>query len=99
MTALLVAGYAFWPREEGLAEEKPVAEKTEFPIETPTEKSTESNIEDFQKPSENNVSKTEIESTSKIENLQNQPKVAPKTTEKTKPTPAPASIQVPKKIW
>lgn len=98
VTALLVAGYAFWPREVGLAEEKLVAEKSELPIESPTENLTESTIEDFQKQSENNVPTTEIESTPKIDNPQNQLKVAPKTTEKTKPTPLPALTQAPKNL-
>lgn len=96
--ALLVAGYAFWPKEEGLAEENLVAEKNEIPIEAPTENSTDSTIEDFQKPTENNVSTTEIGVTPEIESDQNQAKVAPKTTQKTKPTPSPASTQAPKNL-
>ena len=34
VTALLVAGYSFWPKEEGITEESLLAEKTELPGET-----------------------------------------------------------------
>jgi hypothetical protein len=94
VTALLVAGYSFWPRETGLAEDELLAEKTEMPIET----QTESTLEDLQIPSESNADATEIEVTPEIESAQNQPKVAPKTTGKTKPTPSPAVNQASKNL-
>jgi len=94
VTALLVAGYSFWPRETGLAEDELLAEKTEMPIET----QTESTLEDLQIPSESNADATEIEVTPEIESAQNQPKVAPKTTGKTKPTPSPAVTQASKNL-
>lgn len=95
VTALIVAGYSFWPGETGESEELLLAEKTEMPIDTPSENTTESTIEDFQIPTENNVAIAETDVTSEIESTQNQPKVAPKTIEKTKPTPSPALTEAP----
>ncbi len=94
VTALLVAGYSFWPRETGLAEDELLVEKTEMPIET----QTESTLEDLQKPSESNADATEIEVTPEIVIPQNQPKVTTKTTEKTKPTTSPVLTQTPKNL-
>lgn len=95
VTALLVAGYSFWPRETGESEEMLMAEKTEMPIEAPIESTTESTVEDFQIPTENNATSSETEVKPEIKSAQNQPKVAPKTTEKTKPTLTPALNQAP----
>lgn len=94
VTALLVAGYSFWPRETGVTEDELLAEKTGMPIET----QTESTIEDLQIPSEINSDATENEVTPLNENAQNQPKVAQKTTGKTKPTPSPALPQTQKNL-
>lgn len=98
VTALLVAGYSFWPGEIGESEEMLMAEKTEMPIEAPTENATESTVEDFQTSNENNPTTAETEVTPETESTQNQPKVAPKTPEKTKPTPSPALTQAPKNL-
>lgn len=98
VTALLVAGYSFWPGEAGESEEMLLAEKTEMSIEATTENTTESTIEDFQIPTENNVEIVETKVTSEIESTQNQPKIAPKTSNKTKPTPSPVLTEAPKNL-
>lgn len=98
VTALLVTGYAFWPGEKGLAEENPVAEKNEMPIEAPLENSNESTMEDFQRPIENNVETTEIEFTPENKIPQGLPKEIPKTPQKTTPTISPALTQAPKNL-
>ena len=64
VTALLVAGYSFWPREEGLGEENLVAEKTEMPVDLPKETINEIPIlaeEIIQTGEEVNPIKTEIQ--------------------------------------
>lgn len=102
VTALLVAGYSFWPGETGVSDEMLLAEKTEMPIEVLPETEIENPVESTNETAQE--SKAEIESveksevTPRIENIQNQPKVAPKTTEKIKPTPSPALTQVPKNL-
>jgi hypothetical protein len=98
VTALLVAGYSFWPGKIGKSEEILLAEKTEMQIEAPTENTIESTVEDFPTSTENNPKTGETEVTPETESTQNQPKVAPKTTEKTKPTPSPALTQAPKNL-
>lgn len=98
VTALLVAGYSFWPREFGVSEDELLAEKTEMPIEAPTESTNESTIEVFQTPTENNAALAETEVTPETQSPQSQPKAAPKTTEKAKPTPTPAVTQAPKNL-
>lgn len=98
VTVLLVAGYSFWPRETGIAEEALMAEKTETPIETTLDSTSKSVIDGSQSPIENNAATAGIDETPVTEKAQNQPKVAPNTTKKTKPTPSPALTQAPKNL-
>ncbi len=98
VTALLVAGYSFWPGENSESEEMLLAEKTEMPIEAPNENTGNSTVEEFQTPTENNPTTSKTEIKPKIENAQNQPKVTPKATQKTKPTQSPALTQAPKNL-
>lgn len=60
VTALLVAGYAFWPREEGLGDENLVAENTELPVDASQESANE--MEEIIQPNETaDPAKTEIQ--------------------------------------
>ncbi|WP_111672062.1 hypothetical protein [Algoriphagus litoralis] len=64
VTALLVAGYSFWPSENGLTEENLVAEKTELSVETPQEAGNQplEPKEEIEQPIENqDPVKTEIQ--------------------------------------
>ncbi|RIW17245.1 hypothetical protein D0X99_05725 [Algoriphagus lacus] len=90
VTALLVASYLFWPREEGLSEENLMATKTELP-EVITPKSTEQ-AETLQVPTPQTEEKTETTIPS------SQPEEKPATNTKTKPTPAPALTQAPQNL-
>lgn len=76
VTALLVAGYSFWPNEGQIPEESFLAEKTETPSEVQPETPT--------------VSQEIVKTEEKPEILikENQPGKKANTTEKTKPTPA-----------
>ncbi|HSF52467.1 MAG TPA: hypothetical protein VLA71_01890 [Algoriphagus sp.] len=90
VTALLVAGYAFWPKEEGISEEILMAEKTEIPAEIQNETTTEtpSFTEESIKTEEKPESVTE----------ERKPEEKPKTQQKTKPTPAPVLTQAPQNL-
>ena len=98
VTALLVAGYSFWPSETGKSDEILLAEKTEMPVEVPSESQTESILESPRTSETETETEEKSEVTPRIKNAQNQPKVAPKTTEKTNPTPSPALTQAPKNL-
>lgn len=98
VTALLVAGYSFWPRETGISEEMLLAEKTELPMVAPNEIAAESTIETPHTPAEKIETTLKSEVTPEIESTQAQPKVTTKTPEKTKPTPTPALSQAPKNL-
>lgn len=90
VTALLVAGYSFWPKEEGITEESLLAEKTELPVETQVESTNET-------PSiAEEITKTE-EQTAPI-TTESKPEEKPKTNQKTKPTPAPVLTQAPQNL-
>jgi hypothetical protein len=98
VTALLVAGYSFWPSESGHSDEVLLAEKTEMPVENPTETLTES-IEIIPQILEAETEKEDIsEVTPTGKNTQAQPKASPITPQKTKPTPTPALTQAPKNL-
>jgi hypothetical protein len=98
VTALLVAGYSFWPTDDKVSKETFVAEKTELPqenqmetiLETPLNSSKINESVDLAKTTENPDIKTEV--------AQTKPAPKPITTEKTKPTPPPASTQIPKNL-
>ncbi|MFN3997086.1 hypothetical protein [Algoriphagus sp.] len=98
VTALLVAGYSFWPRETGISEEILLAEKTELPMVAPNEITAESTIETSQTPAEKIEPTLKSEVTPEIESTQAQPQVTSKTPEKTKPTPSPALSQAPRNL-
>lgn len=90
VTALLVAGYSFWPTEEVPGEESFVAAKTELPIETPFEETTAA-------PAGTEVSAQPEEKTeTPIQEKKSEEK--PKTNPKTKPTPTPVLTQTPQNL-
>lgn len=97
VTALLVAGYSFWPREEGLAEENLMAEKTEMPAEIPAQSRFESPIEPTTESSKSTSAETETkekaQKTTGTEHAQNQTAQNSKSTQKPKPTLTPAKSQ------
>lgn len=90
VTALLVASYVFWPGEEGLSDENLMATQTELPVETATPSTEEMEM------TEESIAKTE-EKTETVD-PGNQPEEKPKSTQKTKPTPAPAFTQAPQNL-
>lgn len=81
VTALFVAGYAFWPTEEGNPEEVLLADKTEMPAEV-----TSPSIDQAESTPEP-LAKTELQT--EPVNPANQPEEKPKSTQKTKPTTPP----------
>ena len=85
VTAVLVAGYSFWPTDEKKQDEILVAEKTELPQEK-----TAQPIEQIEA-----IEETTTETEEKTETISpaNQPELKPKSTQKTKPTPSPALNQ------
>jgi hypothetical protein len=85
VTALLVAGYSFWPSDTQIPEESFVAEKTETPSEVQPETLSETPI----------LSEEIIEAEEKPEVLikESQPAESPKTNQKTKPTTTPEVTQ------
>ncbi|OOG71730.1 hypothetical protein [Algoriphagus sp. A40] len=90
VTALLVAGYSFWPKEEGINKENLVAEKTELPVENQIESTTET-------PSiAEEITKTEKKTAPDTKG--SKPEEKPKTNQKTKPTPAPVLTQAPQNL-
>lgn len=94
VTALLVAGYSFWPTDGSNSEEILLAEKTELPMETQSEPTVDSPaIIEEQKETE---VKTEIKP--ETETAKSQPELNPKNTQKTKPTLAPALTPAPENL-
>ncbi|MBN7812296.1 hypothetical protein J0A68_15185 [Algoriphagus sp. H41] len=89
VTALLVAGYAFWPSGEQDSAETFLAEKIEMPVEVQPEGSIEApqaSLEEEQKTS------TEAGATEESKPVK-QPEQSQKPVQKTKPTPIPAQAQ------
>jgi hypothetical protein len=90
VTALLVAGYAFWPTDESNSEEVLLADKTEIPAEVTSPAIDQA--ESTQEP----IAKTDLQTVPA--NPANQPEVKPKSTQKTKPTTPPALNQAPQQL-
>ncbi|GAA0879429.1 hypothetical protein GCM10009119_23970 [Algoriphagus jejuensis] len=90
VTALLVAGYSFWPSENAGSGEILLAEKTEIPAQIQTE--TTRDTPKLSPEIGETALKTEV-TTPELT-----PENKPKTIQKTKPTPTPAMSQAPQNL-
>ncbi|WP_026967808.1 hypothetical protein [Algoriphagus terrigena] len=90
VTALLVAGYSFWPSEDAIPTEKLVAEKTEIPAKPQTQTEPDTSV----------ISPEIIESKEETEPVtsKNLPEKKVETAPKTKPAPAPIQSQTPQNL-
>lgn len=98
VTALLVAGYSFWPTDGKVSPETFVAEKTELPQENQTETSIEVPLNSSEIIESVELDKTTENPDFKTETAQTKPETKPSTTQKTKPTTSPALTQAPKNL-
>lgn len=98
VTALLVAGYSFWPTEVEVSKETFVAGKTELPLENQTETTIEVPLNSSEINESVDLAKTTENPDIKIETAQTKPDTKLSTTQKTKPTTSPALTQAPNNL-
>jgi hypothetical protein len=90
VTALLVAGYAFWPTDGDVSTENLVAEKTELPSEITPEPNEEVSIqaEEITTTEEKPSPALQAKASQETEKLKTQPKSNRESSQKTNPSPA-----------